>query len=131
MTERPQRRSSIDPAVAALMGDQEKKTADAHLPRETRSKKTKERKKAADRLAGRVNLDLPPALKKQLFDLAEAQGIPASQIAAFFLAEGLRRLSTGEVDLSPYKTPSGSPRYDWNLTLPETQEKPRKTEKSR
>jgi hypothetical protein len=127
--DRPQRRSSIDPAVAAIMGDRDRKEAEARLPREERSKKSKERKKAADRLAGRVNLDLPPALKKQVFDLAVEQGIPASQIVAFFLADGLRRLAAGEVDLRPYKRASESPRYDWNLDIPEYTEKPRKREK--
>jgi hypothetical protein len=64
-----------------------------------------------------VNLDLPPALKKELFALAEEQEIPASQIVAFLLAEGLRRLESGNLDLKPYRRRSTSPRYTWNLDI--------------
>lgn len=117
MTDQPKRRQVIDPAVAALMSRQDEKEAEAKTPRKERAKRTKDRQKAADRLPGRVNLDLPPELKKQIFDLAEAERIPASQIAAFFLADGLRRLKSGELTIEPYRRPSGSPRYDWNIDI--------------
>lgn len=117
MSEQPKRRQVIDPAVADLMRRQEERKAEVKAPKSERIKRSKERKKAADRLPGRVNLDLPPGLKKQVFDLAEAERIPASQIVAFFLADGLRRLRSGELSFDPYRRPSGSPRYDWNLDI--------------
>lgn len=117
MTDKPQRRKVIDPAVSALMGYQEERKAEAKAPKAERVKKAKERKKAEERLPGRVNLDLPPWLKKQIFALAEAERIPASQVAAFFLADGLRRLKDGDLKIDPYLRPSGSPRYSWNIEI--------------
>ena len=119
MTDQPKRRQVIDPAVAALMGDHERREADAKTPKADRAKKSKERKKAADRLPGRVNLDLPPALKKAIFDLAEAEGIPTSQIVAFILADGLRRIRSGNLTFKAARRSSESPRYDWNLDIGE------------
>jgi len=111
------RRPTIDPAVADILGNLDKKQADARLPKADRKAKAKERKKATDRLPGRVNFDLPPDLKKQIFDFAEKERIPASQIAAFLLADGLRRLKAGELSFNQSKRPSESPRYDWNLDI--------------
>jgi len=108
------RQSVIDPAVRDIMANQEERTGGS---KSDRAKKAKERKKAASRLPGRVNLDLPLGLKKRVFDLAEAERIPASQIVALFLAEGLRRLESGDLILDPYRRPSGSPRYDWTLDI--------------
>lgn len=123
MTDEPKRRKIIDPAVAALMSHQEERQVEARQPKAERVKRSRERKKAADRLPGRVNLDLPPELKKRLFDLAKTEGIPASQIAAFFLAEGLRRLQSGDLSFTPYRRRSDSPRYEWNLDLEEKKPK--------
>jgi len=108
MTE-PKRQQIIDPAVRDIMTYQKDKG--------TGSKKSKERKKAAGRLPGRVNLDLPPGLKKKVFDLAESEKIPASQIVALFLAEGLRRLESGDLKIKDYRRPSKSPRYDYTLDI--------------
>lgn len=119
MTDKPKRRQVIDPAVAALMQHQDERDAEARTPKAERVKRSKDRKKAEDRLPGRVNLDLPPGLKKQVFDLAEAEGVPASQIVAFLLIDGIRRLQSGELITDPYRRPSGSPRYTWNLDIEE------------
>ncbi|OPZ33013.1 MAG: hypothetical protein BWY98_01284 [Tenericutes bacterium ADurb.BinA155] len=108
------RQSIIDPAVRDIMTNQEERTVGS---KSDRAKKAKERKKAANRLPGRVNLDLPLELKKRVFDLAEAERIPASQIVALFLTDGLRRLDSGDLILDPYRRPSGSPRYDWTLDI--------------
>jgi len=108
------RQSIIDPAVRDIMTNQEERTVGS---KSDRAKKAKERKKAASRLPGRVNLDLPLELKKRVFDLAEAERIPASQIVALFLTDGLRRLDSGDLILDPYRRPSGSPRYDWTLDI--------------
>jgi len=117
MTDEMKRRQVIDPAVAALMNRQDERESDARLSKSDRAKKTKAKKKAESRLPGRVNLDLPLGLKKKIFDLADSERIPASQIVAFFLADGLRRLDSGDLDIAPYRRPSKSPRYDWTLDI--------------
>ena len=108
------RQSIIDPAVRDIMTNQEERTVGS---KSDRAKKAKERKKAANRLPGRVNLDLPLELKKRVFDLAEAERIPASQIVALFLADGLRRFESGDLNFKEYRRPSTSPRYSWTLDL--------------
>jgi hypothetical protein len=119
MADEPRRRQTIDPSTAEILEDLERKRAEAQLPVQERRKKIKARKKAKSRLPGRVNWDLPPALKERVFSIAEQSKIPASQIAAFLLYAGLDLLEEGEIDFSPYKTPSESPRYDWNLEFPD------------
>ena len=108
------RQSIIDPAVRDIMTNQEERTVGS---KSDRAKKAKERKKAANRLPGRVNLDLPLELKKRVFDLAEAERIPASQIVALFLTDGLRRLDSGDLNIKEYRRPSTSPRYLYTLDL--------------
>ena len=108
------RQPIIDPAVRDIMTNREEAKSGS---KSERAKAAKERKKAASRLPGRVNLDLPLELKKRVFTLAESERIPASQIVALFLADGLRRLDSGDLNLDPYRRPSGSPRYDWTLDI--------------
>jgi hypothetical protein len=115
MADEPQRRRPIDPSTAEILEDLERKQSEARLPVQERRKRIKAREKAKARLAGRVNWDLPPALKERVFSIAEEHRIPASQIATFLLDAGLERLESGEIDFEPLKTPSESPRYDWNL----------------
>lgn len=82
------------------------------------SKQDKERAKIRARRAQRATYDLPPALRQRLKTLAEEQGLPASQLVTLALLRFLKQLEAGEVELSRYKTPSRSPRYDWNLSFP-------------
>lgn len=119
MADDPKRQQTIDPSVAEILENQDRKETESHLPRDARQKKIKERKKAKSRLPGRVNWDLPPDLKKQIVDIATREKIPASQVAAFLLFDGLKRLESEKIDFGPYKEVSASPRYDWNLTFPE------------
>ena len=122
MTDELERRPTIDPSTAEILGELEDKQADARLPRDERLRKKKEREKAKARLPRRVNWDLPLDLKERIVAIAEQNRIPTSQVAAFLLADGLGRLESGETDFGPFKVPSDSPRYDWNLALPLRQE---------
>lgn len=103
-----------DPAVASLIGHSSRRREEAALPKEERKKKVKARRKAKSRLPGRVNWDLP-LVKGQIVELAEEHGIPASQLATLLLLHALRDLENGRLDLEALKTPSNSPRYQWNL----------------
>ena len=82
------------------------------------SKQDKERAKIRARREQRATYDLPPALRQRLKTLAEEQGLPASQLVTLALLRFLKQLEAGEVELSRYKQPSRSPRYDWNLSFP-------------
>jgi hypothetical protein len=108
---------AADPAVETLLGQGERRQAEARLPKQERQRKKKERERARKRLAGRVNLDLPPELKKRLETLAKKEGVPISQLAAFLLYEPLHKLETRETSLWGYKLPSGCPKFEFTLDL--------------
>jgi hypothetical protein len=113
------RRQILDPTVADLLSDMESKQAEAMLPRREREKRARERAKIQARRDRRVTYDLPPVVRQIIEELAERERIPASQVVSLALARFLQDLAQGRVDLSVYKQPSRSPRYDWNLVLPE------------
>ncbi|OJX38912.1 MAG: hypothetical protein BGO78_11895 [Chloroflexi bacterium 44-23] len=112
------RREMMDPAVAALMASLESKQAEARLPRRLREKKARERAKIRARRDFRVTYDLPPALKQTIADLAEDLSVSASQLTTLALVRFLEAYHLGEIDISKYRKPSRSPRYDWKLVFP-------------
>jgi hypothetical protein len=114
-----ERRTILDPAVAGLLSDMESRQSDAALPRREREKKARERAKINARRDQRATFDLPPALRQRIMELAQTERLPASQLVTLALARFLQDLSGGALDLAPFKQPSRSPRYDWNLVLPE------------
>lgn len=114
-----ERRTILDPAVASLLNDMEHHQSEAALPRREREKKARERAKIRARREQRATFDLPPSLRQKIMELAETERLPASQLVSLALARFLQDLSTSQVDLDPLKQPSRSPRYDWNLVLPE------------
>ena len=113
------RRSSLDPAVADLLTGMEQRQAESQLPRRERERKARERAKIQARKEKRATYDLPPVVRQQINQLAEDQRLPASQLVTLALARFLQEYERGEIDLNELKRPSRSPRYDWNLFLPE------------
>lgn len=126
-----QRRSFLDPAVADLISDMEHKQAESMLPRKQREKKARERAKIQARREQRATYDLPPAVRARVKDLAEGLRLPASQLVTLALARFLKEYDAEQIDLSPYKQPSSSPRYDWNLIFPDEILPPPPKKKSR
>ncbi|NTV35929.1 MAG: hypothetical protein HGA53_03160 [Anaerolineaceae bacterium] len=114
-----EREVNLDSSVLALTESMEKKFAEAALPRRVREKKARERAKIQARKQQRATYDLPPALRQQVMALSEELRLPASQLVTLALARFFAEYQTGSIDLGQYKTPSRSPRYDWNLVLPE------------
>lgn len=82
-------------------------------------KKERERIKIRSRRESRATYDLPPVLRHQVKQLADQHRLPASQLVTLALLRFLNDYDQGLVDLSIYKQPSSSPRYDWNLVFPE------------
>ncbi len=112
------RRTVLDPAVADLLAGMEEKQAESRLPRREREKKARERAKIRARRDHRVTYDLPPQLKQAVMELAEKLSLPASQLTTLALVRFLKSYQSDEIDLSKYKKPSSSPRYDWKLVFP-------------
>jgi hypothetical protein len=114
-----ERRTVLDSTVADLLHNMEEKQREAQLPRRQREKKARERAKIQARREQRATYDLPPTLRQRIKDLAEQERLPASQIVTLALARFLKDYDQERVTLAEYKQPSRSPRYDWNLDLPE------------
>ena len=117
--ERLTRRPVLDPAVADLLSNMEQKHADSQLTRNERKKRNRERAKIAARREQRATYDLPPSLRQIIKVMAEKERVPASQLVTLALIRFLEDIKSGEVDLSEFKEPSTSPRYDWNLIFPD------------
>ena len=116
---RLERQTILDPSVADLLSVMEQKQSLSQLSRRERQKKTKEHAKITARREQRATYDLPPAIRQAVKDMADAHAVPASQIVTLALARFLQDIETSKVDLSDYKQPSRSPRYDWNLVFPD------------
>lgn len=80
-------------------------------------KKEQERQRQRNRQAKRAVYDLTEGLKTAVTRRSVRLGIPASQLAQFLLSDSLRRFDAGEIDPSPYLTPSESPRFRNNLEI--------------
>jgi DNA-binding transcriptional LysR family regulator len=113
------RKPILDPAVADLLANMEQKQVESQMSRSERRKRNRERAKIAARRDARVTYDLPPALRQHMKKMAEKEHLPASQLVTLALIRFLEDVKQGEIDLGVYKEPSESPRYDWNLVIPE------------
>lgn len=116
---KPVRRPVLDPAVADLLAGMEEKQAESRLPRKERERKARERAKIQARRDQRVTYDIPPSVRQYIKDLADDLSLPASQLASLALMRFISDYEKGAVELSSLKRPSRSPRYDWNLSLPD------------
>jgi len=96
----------------------ESSQAQAHRSPREQARRQRERARTQARREQRVTYDLPPVLRQRLQALGEELRIPASQLAALALGRFLNDYAGGGVDLGAYKQPSLSPRYEWNLKLP-------------
>lgn len=109
MDKRLQRRTVVDPAVADMLSDMERKKRIASLPK---SKQEKARKDAARH---KVGLDLPPVLHESLRQIAEREQISISGLVTYYLYRGVMDYETGKVELSPYKRISRCARFEYVL----------------
>jgi hypothetical protein len=105
------RRPVIDPAVADMLSDMERKKRISNLPK---SKQGKARKDASRH---KVGLDLPPALHESLRQIAEREHISISGLVTFYLYRGVSDYDAGKVELSPYKRLSRCARFEYTLDL--------------
>jgi hypothetical protein len=103
------RRTVVDPAVADMLSDMEKKRRIASLPK---AKQEKARKNASRH---KVSLDLPPELHETLRNIADREHISVSGLVTFYLYRGVMDQAAGRVELSPLKKLSRSARFEYVL----------------
>lgn len=107
------RRDAVDPVVADLLGEAERRE------RIRRKPKDEQKKARRDARRNRVTYDVPPEVEDAISALAEREGLSKSGAATLLLAEGVRKYEAGELDLEGHKSPARHPLYDW-LVDPET-----------
>ncbi len=107
----------LDPAVEALISKGQRTEAERRLPAKERKAKAKERAKAEARKGARALYDLDPALIAAVKRVAGKTCTTASQVAAVAIIRFLADVEAGKVDLRDYRTPSDSPRYEFNIDL--------------
>jgi len=105
------RRNLVDPAVAEIISDMERKQRIAGLP------KTRQAKARRDAKRHKVGLDLPPALHEALREIAEQEHISISGLVTFYLYRGVVEHRAGHVELSPYKRVSRCARFEYVIDL--------------
>lgn len=102
---------TFDPAVAAILGDGDKRDRERHMSASER----KESQRQAARV--RLVLDVPEWLRDAVMQEAERRGASASSMAALLLAAGLREVHAGRVEVR--RSPSDSPRFEWIISVSE------------
>ncbi len=111
---------SVDPAVADMLREEEKRERIRRLP------KAKRKKAMRDSQRSKATFDIPAKLKEALEEIAGELGCSVSSVAAFLLAEGVLRYRAGELDLREHREYIGNLRWYWRLRLPaEFEEKKR------
>ena len=103
------RRNVVDPAVADMLSEMERKKRIASLP------KAQQEKARKDAARHKVGLDLPPTLHEALRTIAKQESISMSGLVTFFLYRGVTDHNAGIIELSPYKRPSRSLNFDFAL----------------
>jgi len=114
-----ERRPVLDSAVSDLLSSMEQRQVESQLPRRQREKKARERAKIQSRREQRATYDLPPLVREKIKAMAEQERLPASQLVTLALLRFMQDCENNTIDLAVYKQPSRSPRYDWNLVLPD------------
>ncbi len=114
------RRVSLDPSVVGLLEGMEQRQSESQLPHREREKKSRERAKISARRERRATYDLPPLVRIRMTELSGQLSLPTSQLVTLALTRFITDYDSGKIDLSIYKQPSLSPRYDWNLVIPGT-----------
>jgi len=102
-----ERRDAIDPAVADLLGEAERRERIRRKPKDEQAKARRD----ADR--NRVTYDIPSLLEAAISELAEREGLSKSATAALLLAEGVRQYIADGLDFNGHKTATRHPLYDW------------------
>ncbi len=105
------RQPAVDPAVADLLSDMDRRKRLTSLPKALQKKA---RREAARH---KVGLDLTIILHESLRQIADQEHISISSLAAFFSARGIEDYRAGKIDLAPYKRLSRSARFEYILDL--------------
>jgi hypothetical protein len=107
------RRPVLDPTVADLLGDMQRREAERALTPADRRKRQTERERARGR--SRVMYDLPPDMIAWIKEQSAALDCPESQVAAALIRHGMTAVEDGDLRLEDYRQPARGLRHTWRL----------------
>jgi hypothetical protein len=110
------RRAAIDPAVADILEDAERKKRLVSMPKAERAKARK------DAARHKVGLDLPRDLHETLRQIAGQEQVSISSLVAFLTQRGIKEYRAGNIDLFPHKRISRCARFEYVLVLDQNDE---------
>lgn len=102
---------NLDPAVAAILGDAERKRKIREAPK---AKAAELRRQAARH---RVTLELDPAVVAALRAVAEAEEVTPAAACNWLLGNALTQYNAGDLDFAGAKVPSKSNRWGYTVDL--------------
>lgn len=100
---------NLDPAVASLLGEAERKQKIRQLPRNEQARARQQSRRP------RIMLDIPDIVQEKVAEIAQREGLSVSAVATLLLADAVRRYDSGRMNFGPVKRISRSPRYEWAL----------------
>ena len=100
-----ERRRAVGSDAQAALKDLEQQKRQRHM--------TEEQLREAARV--RAYYDIPQAVKDEVVEIADKEGLTASAVASVFLADALRRHQEGQLPLAELKSYSPSPRWDYTI----------------
>ncbi len=114
MNEKDKRRNAIDPAIKSVLGED---PLYGRMAKERNMTASQRKRAKADRERNRVMIDMPEDLQEVVDRIAEAEGLPRSQVVSWLLAIGLQHFDRGE--MIDARVPSRSMRWEFTLDIPE------------
>jgi hypothetical protein len=101
----------LDPAVAAILGDGEK--------RERRRSRTKGQRARAERDGDRekVTWELSAGVKALVEEIAAREDLSPAGVVSVLAVDAVARYLDGELEFEEYRRPSRGPRYEWVADL--------------
>lgn len=114
--------NDLDPAVVAAIGSPEASkpgTVYDHIAKARKMTPAQRKKALRDAARPKASYDIPASVVAVIDELADAFQVPKSQVIAFFFMHGAQQLLRGEINVTWALTGSRSPRFVYQLKIPD------------
>jgi hypothetical protein len=108
---RERKRVNLDPAVAAVIGDGQRREKARHMTR------TQRRQAERDAQRQRVTLELDPRIVAMIKAIAEREGCSPAGAVNLLVSAGIEEYVEGQVEFCGNRRPSDGPRYEWVIEV--------------
>jgi len=116
-------RVQVDPAVAAVLQDGNRRTQRREMTEAQR------RKAAQDAKRQRVTFELDPQVVKMITQIAAAEQCSPAGVVNLLVCEGVQRYVAGSLVFDGHRQVSGSPKWGWVVMIEGLEELVRELQK--